>query len=126
MTIESEFQIWNVQATEAIGGDKLFKVASIAGTVAAGIANSIGIIRGTGAVGAQVPVVFKGITKAVAGAVVTTPGFPLKVAATSGFIVAAASGDGHIGRYLGLAACASGDLVPVLVDFTTKPAWAGI
>jgi hypothetical protein len=126
MTIESEFQIWNVQATEAIGGDKLFKVASIAGTVAAGNALAIGITRGTGAVGAQIPVVFKGITKAFAGAVVTTPGFPLKVAATSGYIVAAASGDGHIGRYLGLAACASGDLVPVVVDFSTKPAWAGI
>ena len=125
MTIESEFYTWNVQATEAIGADKLFKVASIVGTVAAGSPLAIGIIRGTGAVGAQIPVVFKGITKAVVGGAVTTPGYPLSVAATSGFLVAAASGGTHFGRYLGTAAAASGDLVPVMVDFTHKTAWAG-
>lgn len=126
MTIESEFQIWNVTATEDLSGaGARFKAVSIAGTIAATPSLAIGILRSAGASGAQVSAVVKGFTKAVVGAVVTTPGYPLKVAATSGFLIAAVSGDVHCGRYLGTAACASGDLVPVLVDFSTKPAWPG-
>lgn len=121
--IEGHFKSWNVTAAEDFNSDKLFKVASIAGTIAAGNSLAIGVVRGTAKSGAQVPVVYEGIAKVVVGAAVSTPGFPLKVAATSGFMTPCASGDVQFGR--ALATAASGDLVVAMVDFNTKPAWPG-
>lgn len=126
MTIESEFSIWNVTAAEDLDANAtLYKAISIAGTYAAGPSLAIGIARSKAKNLGQISVVFKGITKVVLGGAVTTPGYPIKVAATSGFIIAAASGDAHCGRLLNTGAVASGDLVPALVDFATKPAWPG-
>lgn len=124
MTTESEFRIYNVLAAEAMLADKLHKAVAINGTISAGPAMAIGILRGTGPTGAQVPAVFEGITKVVVGAAVSTVGFPLKIAATSGFLVPCASGDLQFGR--ALATAASGDLVSAMVDFMTKPAWNGL
>lgn len=126
MTIESEFQqIWNVTAAEDLSGSgSMFKAVSIAGTIAAGPALAIGILRSKGVSGQQVSAVMKGVTKVMVGAAVSTLGHPLKIAATSGWLVAAASGDVHVGR--ALATAASGDLIPAAVDFSTKPAWPGV
>jgi len=133
MTIESEFQIWNVTATEDLTGNVIGKAISIAGTIAAGMPLAVGVARSKNVSGGQVSVVYKGITKVVVGAAVTTPGYPISVAATSGFFIAAtacasggAVGTGHVGRLLNTAAVASGDLVPAMVDFTFKPPYAGV
>jgi len=124
MTIEGQFKVWNVLAAEdllnAVG-----KAVTINGTIAPTIANAIGVLRGKGSTGQHLPAVFEGVTKVVVGAAVTTPGYPIKIT-TSGFFIAAASGDGHVGRLLNTAAVASGDLVPAMVNFMTKPAWAGV
>lgn len=132
MTIESEFQIWNVSATEDLSGNVLHKAVTISGTIAATPALAIGVLRSKGVVGQQVAAVYKGITKVIVGAAVTTPGYPITIT-TSGFFIAATAaasggtlGTGHIGRLLNTAAVASGDLVPALVDFTTKPPYAGV
>lgn len=126
MTIESEFSIWNVTAAEDLdGAGALHKVISIAGTYAAGPSLAIGVLRSKGKNLGQVSVVFKGITKVVVGAAVTTPGYPIMTATTSGFVIACTSGSVHHGRLLNTGAVASGDLVPCLVDFSTKPAWPG-
>ena len=69
----------------------------------------------------------EGDIKAIAGAIVTTPGFPLTTAA-SGFVVAATSGASVIGRYAppAGAACASGDMITMIGNFTgTRPIGAG-
>lgn len=125
MTIESEFQVWNVTASEDLSGaGNLHKALSIAGTVAAGPTFAIGVLRSKNVSGGQVSAVVKGITKVMMGTAVGTLGHPLKIAATSGWFAAAASGDVHVGRALTLAA--SGDLIPAMVDFTTKPAWPGV
>lgn len=100
-----------------------FKGVTIGGTIAAS-ANyqAIGILRHGGKTGETLSVVYEGITKVVAGAAVTSGGTPIKIT-TSGFIIAAASGDVSIGR--ALTPCASGDLVQAMVDFTNLPFWHG-
>lgn len=126
MTIESEFSVWNVTAAEDLSGaGALYKIVSIAGTIAAGPSLAVGVLRSKNISGGQVSAVFKGITKVVLGAAVTTPGYPFVTAATSGFAIAASSGGVHHGRLLNTGAVASGDLVTALVDFSTKPAWPG-
>jgi hypothetical protein len=131
MTIESEFQSWNVTATEDLSAaSRRFKAVSIFGTIAGTNALALGIMRSGNVLGGQVSVVVQGITKAVCATVITTPGWPISITG-SGFIAPATTtasggsvGTGHIGRYLGLAAAASGDLVPVLVNFTQVSPWA--
>ena len=126
MTIESEFKVWNVTATEDLTANSaMYHAVSILGTIAASPAMAIGVLRGKAVLGAQAPVVIEGITKVVAGAVITTPGYPI-ANTTSGFFIAAVSGGVHCGRYLGGAACASGDLVSAYVDFTSKPQYPGL
>lgn len=71
----------------------------------------------------------EGDLKAYAGAVVTTPGYPLTTAA-SGYLVAAVSGDTIVGLYNPVpgtaAACASGDLINFIAAFNAKrPLGAG-
>ena len=123
MTIEGEFSIWNVTATEDLtAATALYKACGINGTIVASTALALGVLRSKNVSGGQVSVVYAGITKVVAGAAVSTLGFPLTVT-TSGFFIAATSGAGHVGRALSTAA--SGDLIAAMVDFKTKPAWAG-
>lgn len=73
-----------------------------------------------------------GDVKCIAGAAITTPGYPLTTAA-SGFVIAANSGSSVIGRYApthpnsGLGgACASGDMITMIANFPgTRPIGAG-
>ena len=55
---------------------------------------------------------------------VTTAGYPL-AGTSSGFLIAATSGQNVVGKYLGTAAAASGDIISVGVDFTTLGYWNG-
>lgn len=126
MTTESEFTIWGVTAGQDLSvASTKHKVVTVGGTIAGTLSQAIGILRSSSPTGSQASVVIRGITKAVAATAITTPGYPLTVTG-SGFLAACASGGGHIGRYLGTAACASGDLIPVAVDFTQVAAWAGV
>jgi len=133
MTIESEFQNWNVTATEDLTANSaMYHAVSIAGTIAATPALAIGVLRGKAILGAQAPVVIHGITKVMVGAAITTPGYPITVTTSGWFIAATAAasggpvGTGHIGRLLTTGAVASGDLVTAFVDFATKPMWGGV
>lgn len=102
------------------------KAVLIAGTIAqaASYKMAAGIAKSVPGSGYNSEVVIDGVTKVYVGAVVTTPGWPLKVA-NSGYLTPAASGDMYAGRYLGTAACASGDLVEAAVDFKTLSFWGG-
>lgn len=92
-----------------------FKAVTIGGTIAASVTyQAAGILRHGGKTGESLSVVYEGITKVMAGAAITSGGMQLKIT-TSGFIIAAVSGDLSIGR--SLAFCASGDLVQAFVDF---------
>jgi len=62
-----------------------------------------------------------GVAKALCGAAITTPGYPLTTAA-SGYVVPAVSGSHVIGRYVQAgrrpgAAAASGDMVTMFANF---------
>jgi hypothetical protein len=113
-------------AEDLSGASSRYKVVSVAGTIAsaANKAQWAGILKFGNNSGQQFSAVYEGLTKAIGGAVITTPGWPVKVA-NSGFLVAAASGDQSCGRYLGTAASASGDLIPVAVDFMNPGVWGG-
>ena len=92
-----------------------FKAVTVGGTIAASVTyQAAGILYHGGKTGEQLSVVYEGITKVYAGAAVTSAGQQLKIT-TSGYIIAAVSGDLSIGR--SLAFCASGDLVQAFVDF---------
>jgi hypothetical protein len=92
-----------------------FKAVTIGGTIAASVTyTSLGILRHGGKTGETLGVIYEGITKVLAGAAITSGGMQLKIT-TSGYIIAAVSGDLTIGRSLGF--CASGDLVQAFVDF---------
>lgn len=92
-----------------------FKAVTVGGTIAAAVDYSAaGILRHGGKTGESLGVIYEGITKVLAGAAVTSAGLRLKIT-TSGFIIAAVSGDLTIGRALGF--CSSGDLVQAFVDF---------
>lgn len=101
-----------------------FKALTIGGTIAANVNQAAGLLRTSCRSGETASVAYEGLTKAVAGAAITTPGFPLKIT-TSGFIIAASSGDATCGRYWQNAACASGDLIQGLFDFSDIGYWHG-
>lgn len=92
-----------------------FKAVTVGGTIAASVTfSSAGILRHGGKTGETLSVIYEGITKVLAGAAITSAGLQLKIT-TSGYLIAAVSGDLAIGRSLGF--CASGDLVQAFVDF---------
>lgn len=99
-----------------------FKAVTLNGTIAANPNLAAGILRHGGKTGETLSVIYEGITKVLAGAAISTVGFPITVT-TSGFIIAASSGGTSIGR--SLTTCASGDLVQVAVDFKTIGFWHG-
>lgn len=125
MTIEGKFDVESVAA----GADlttSIYKVVSLAGTIVTGspaTSRVAGVLRSTGKTGEQVSYVYQGKTKAYAGAAVSTLGYPL-VPASGGWLIAASSGGASVGR--ALATAASGDLIPVFVDFKNVAAWAGV
>jgi len=92
-----------------------FKAVTIGGTIAASVTyQAAGILRHGGKTGETLSVIYEGITKVLAGAAITSGGLQLKIT-TSGYLIAAVSGDLSIGRSLSF--CASGDLVQAWVDF---------
>lgn len=91
-----------------------FKAVTFAGTIAATTVSAAGILRFGGKQNENVTVDVFGIFKAQFGTAVNTAGYPLK-ATTSGFIVAAASGDESCGR--AMAVTASGDIAQAMFNF---------
>lgn len=98
------------------GAGSQFKAVTYAGVIAATSIAAAGILRFGGKNGENVTVDVMGIFKAQFGTAVNTAGYPLK-ATTSGFIVAAASGDESIGR--AMAVTASGDIAQAMFNFLT-------
>lgn len=106
-----------------------FKAITLAGTIvpaattAGASARAAGILVTSARSGENATYVVNGVVKVYAGVAISTLGYPIRVG-SSGFVFAASSGDGHIGRAIDLAA--SGDLFRAFVDFTSLPAWAGV
>lgn len=130
MTTTNERSLMTVQAAADLSAQAdRFKGVTLAGTImpaatAVGVSGRIGGILETSCrSGEYASLVYRGITKVIAGAAINTLGFPIAVG-SNGFAFAVASGGGHSGRALETAA--SGDLVKALVDFSTFPAWNGL
>lgn len=100
-------------------------LGALVGTPAAGvIAGAAGILQDSSPrSGDAAALVYQGITKVVAGAAISTAGWPL-CSGSGGYLYAATSGGATIGR--AIEAAASGDLFQAFVDFVTLPAWNGI
>lgn len=123
MAVDNNFDVMTVQATTDLDGDGAkFKAITLNGTIAASPNLAAGILRHGAKSGGHVSVVYRGITKVLAGGAVSTVGFPLTVT-TSGFIVAASSGGVSIGRAIDT--CASGDLFRAHVNFENLGFWHG-
>jgi hypothetical protein len=105
-----------------------FKAITLAGlivptaTAAGASARALGINITSARSGEQATAVVNGIVKVVAGAAVSTLGYPIMVGSL-GFMFAANSGFSHVGRAIETAA--SGDLFKAMVDFTSLPLWSG-
>lgn len=99
-----------------------FKGITVGGTIAADVKQAIGILRHGSPAGGGSSVVYRGISKVLVGAAVTTVGIPLKLT-TSGFTLQCVSGDQSYGRAMTTAA--SGDLLLALIDFTNLGLWGG-
>lgn len=114
MTTHIEEKSYQVLATEDLSGAK-YKMITLAGAIAqaANYKTAAGLCKTAPGSGYNTQAVYEGITKAFMGGAVTTIGYPLKVA-NSGFLVAANSGDGTVGR--ALTSCASGDICAVTID----------
>jgi hypothetical protein len=109
----------------------LYRVVDIGGNLSvAGGVSALGIAQTRPNSGQYLGVGYFGVMKAVAGAIITTPGYPLTTAA-SGYVIAAVSGSHVIGRYIqpgrtAGAACASGDQITGLFNFANgRPIGAG-
>lgn len=93
----------------------LHKALTVNGTIAANGRDAVGVLKSHGPQGLGVRVADSGIIKIVAGAAVSTPGFPITVT-TSGFCIASPVGSATIGK--AFTAAASGDLMAILADFS--------
>jgi hypothetical protein len=84
----------------------------------AGGHRGLGVLQSRPNSGQHGAVTEMGDIKCLAGAIVTTPGYPLTTAA-SGFVIAANSGASVVGRYAppAGAACASGDMITMIANF---------
>lgn len=123
MATDLAYKAFPVAATEDLSDpSRRFKAVNIGGTIAASANLAGGILRNAPKSGETAELIFEGITKVLAGAAVSTLGFPLTIT-TSGFIIAASSGGASIGR--ALETCSSGDLVQAMVDFTNLGFWRG-
>jgi hypothetical protein len=100
----------------------LYRVVDFGGDLSvAGAASAAGISQSRANSGSHMNVHVVGVAKAIAGAAITTPGYPLTTAA-SGFVVPAVSGSHVIGRYVQAgripgAAANSGDMVTGFFNF---------
>ncbi len=123
MTTHGRQNDWAIVATEDLSvATARFHAVSFAGLVVASHSRAAGILVTSARSGERVSVVYEGVAKCAIGAAVTTLGYPLKIT-TSGWLIAAASGDAHCGRTT--TAAASGDFVECWVDFMSVPAWGG-
>jgi hypothetical protein len=124
MTTEQKIELMTVTAAQDLTvADALYHAVTLAGTIAANTSRIAGVLRFKASSGQQASVIYQGIAKVMAGAAVTTLGYPLTVTA-SGWFIAASSGGAMVGR--ALSAAASGDLFPAAVDFKAIPAWPGV
>jgi hypothetical protein len=124
MTTEQKCELMTVTAAQDLTvADALYHAVTLAGTIAASTSRVAGVLRFKASSGQQASVIYQGIAKVMAGAAVTTLGYPLTVTA-SGWFVAASSGGAMVGR--ALTAAASGDLLSAHVDFQNVPAWPGV
>ena len=124
MTTTQVQELYNVTAGAGLDADSaLYHAISLAGLIVASTSRVAGVLVSKGQSGEQVSFVRTGVTKVMAGATVTTLGYPLTIT-TSGWFIAASSGGAMVGR--ALAAAASGDLLSAEVDFNTIPAWPGV
>lgn len=123
MTTHGRQNAWSIVATEDLSvATARFHAISFAGLVVANSSRAAGILVTSARSGERVSAVYEGVVKAAISGTVTTLGYPLKIT-TSGWLTVAASGDATCGR--ATAACASGDLAEVFIDFMTVPAWPG-
>jgi len=124
MTTEQRTELMTVTAAQDLTvADALYHAVTLAGTIAANTSRVGGVLRYRASSGQQASLIYEGIAKVMAGAAVTTLGYPLTVTA-SGWFIAASSGGASVGR--ALSAAASGDLIPALVDFSNIVAWGGV
>lgn len=104
-----------VRAGADLTGDGVkFKAVTFAGTIAPTSIAAAGILRFGGKQNENVTLDIFGVFKAQFGTAVNTAGYPLKIT-TSGFVVAAASGDKCVGR--AMAVTASGDIAQAMFNF---------
>lgn len=114
MSIEQAVGYLNVLANEDLTpAGKLHKAITVNGTLAAGPQLVSGFLKSKGLSGESVRLANEGVVKVVAGAAVTTIGYPVTVT-TSGFVIAASSGGACVGR--AFTAAASGDIFPIQTD----------
>jgi hypothetical protein len=111
--------LWKMSIPVRAGADlsaatSQFKAVTFAGVIAATSVAAAGILRYGGKNGENSTLDVLGVFKAQFGTAVGTAGYPLK-ATTSGFIVAAASGDDVIGRAMTITA--SGDIAQAMFNF---------
>ena len=125
MTTHNDYDVYTAVAAEDLSGQSArFKVMTLAGTLftGTGTGRAAGINITSARSGENATYVTNGIMKVVAGAAVSTLGFPV-APASGGFMVAASSGGVTFGR--ALETCASGDLVQVMCDFRIPGFWSG-
>jgi hypothetical protein len=124
VTTEGRQNKWAITATEDLSAaGARYKAVTLAGAIAPSTVRVAGVLVTSCKSGERGSVIYEGVAKVVAGAAVSTLGYPLTIT-TSGFFIAASSGGSTIGRNLAVAA--SGDLVEAFVDFMTIPAWPGV
>jgi hypothetical protein len=111
---EQRVQYLNVVANQDLTPAALLhKAITVNGTIAPSAGLVCGFLKSHGQSGEGVRIADSGVVKVVAGAAVTTIGYPVTIT-TSGFVIAASSGGTTIGRAFG--AANSGDLFPIQTD----------
>jgi hypothetical protein len=114
MTIEQRVQYLNVTANQDLTPAAcLHKAVTVNGTIAPSAGLVCGFLKSKGLTGEAVRLADSGVVKVVAGAAVTTIGYPVTVT-TSGFVIASSSGGTTIGR--AFTAASSGDVFPIQTD----------
>ena len=110
-----------IASQDLIANAGQFKVVTFAGAISADNTKAAGILWAPNVQSMGISVVYEGVIKAYVGAAVGTVGYGLKCT-TSGYLIAASSGDTTVGRMLD-ATAASGDIARVFVDFQSLGYW---
>lgn len=113
MTTHISETLLAVRATQDLTGFK-YRAVTFGGAVAATSLAAAGLLKYGCNSGYDASVIIEGITKGQIGAAVSTAGYPLMIT-TSGYLIAATSGQVTVGRAISTGA--SGDLIEVLADF---------